>query len=98
MRRKGEQPVVKREDHWTPTHPVGHMIRTGSRWFSAWRVYKGYPIERLARASGIAVGRIWAVEMGGALARDELDALADVWLISADDLIASMPSPDMLVD
>lgn len=97
MRRKGEQPVAKAFDHWTPTHPVGHMIRTGSQWFSAWRVFKGYPIERLARASGISVDRIWAIDFGDALTRDELEAFAQLWLISAEDLIASMSSPNLLV-
>lgn len=98
MRRKGEQPVVRQIEEWTPQHCVAHMIRTGSNWFSAWRVQNGYPFARLERASGVPYGRIADLDLGASITRAEVEIFARLWSISADDLIASMPDPMLLAD
>ena len=38
------------------------------------------------------------IDRGGQVSRAEVDALARAWDISSGDLIASMPSPDLVID
>jgi len=97
-RRKGERPLVKELDNWSSDHPVAHAIRSGDPWFGAWQRQKCLPLVKLARLTGIPLQRFTAIEYGGAISRAEVDALARVWSISAGDLIASMPSPSLVID
>ena len=96
MRRKGEKPIPRLLDRWSPAHPVAHAIATGSPWFQAWQMQKCTPTVRLARQTGIAAARLAAIGAGDRLSRAELDALARAWTISAGDLIASLPDPGLV--
>lgn len=98
MRRKGERPLAKRLDSWSPEHPVAHMIATGSGWFDAWIMQKSTPLVRLARQTGISTARLMTIHAGDRVSRAEIDALACAWSISAGDLIASMPDPAPVVE
>jgi hypothetical protein len=96
-RRKGERPIPVQLDQWSPDHPVARAIQTGDGWFGAWQRQKCLPWVKLSRLTGIPEQRFIAIERGGPLSRSELDALARAWSVSASDLIASMPSPDLVV-
>jgi hypothetical protein len=76
MRRKGERPVAKLLDSWSPTHPVSRAIATGSTWFQAWAEQKGTPLGKLTRSTGMSQARLLAIDGGDRLSRAELDALA----------------------
>lgn len=97
-RRKGERPIPRLLDSWSPKHPVAHAIATGSSWFGAWAMQKAIPQAALARQTGISTARLTAIDHGDRVSRAELDALARAWCISSCDLAASMPEPDLLVD
>lgn len=97
-RRKGERPVPQQLDRWAPDHPVAHMVKTGTRWFSAWQMQKCVATSRLAKMTGMSERRLEAISRGDYLSRAELDALAIAWGVSAGDLIASMPSPHLVVE
>lgn len=96
-RRKGERPIPIQLDQWAHDHPVAHAIRTGDTWFGAWQRQKCIPLAKLSRMTGIPVQRFSAIHYNGPLSRAELDALACAWSVSAADLIASMPTPGLVV-
>lgn len=98
MRRKGERPIPRRLDEWSPAHPVAHAIATGSKWFTAWQVQKCTPVDKLARQTGISPTRLLTIDAGDHVSRAEIDALARAWTISSADLIASMPDPALVRD
>lgn len=95
-RRKGERPIVRPLDGWSHDHPVARCIREGDPWFYAWQRQRATPMERLARQTGISVPRLMTISRGDRVSRAEVDALARAWEISSGDLIASMPSPDLV--
>lgn len=97
-KRKGERPVPQELDRWAPDHPVANMIRTGTPWFSAWQMQKCVARFRLAKLTGISERRLEAISRGDCLSRAELDALSIAWGVSAGDLVASMPSPHLVVE
>ena len=97
-RRKGEQPIPKLLDTWPDSHPVAHMIRTGSKWFAALQMQKLTPNVRLARQTGIAPARLAAISAGDRVSRAELDALARAWNVSSGDLEASMGDKGLVAD
>ncbi|WP_375194870.1 hypothetical protein [Sphingobium sp.] len=97
-RRKGEQPIPKILDTFSSDHPVAHAIRTGSNWFGAWQRQKCIPYVKLSRLTGIPSQRFAAIEYGDRVSGAELEALARAWSVSAADLRASIPSPDIVID
>ena len=74
------------------------MIREGDGWFYAWLYQRATPLAKLARQTGISVPRLMTINKGDRVSRAEVDALACAWSISSGDLIASMPSPDLIVE
>lgn len=97
-RRKGERPIAVLLDAWSDSHPVAHAIRTGDVWFGAWQRQKCLPLAKLSRLTGIPVPRLMTLERGESIARSEVEALSRAWSVSAADLIASMPAPDLVID
>lgn len=95
-RRKGERPIARPLDSFSHDHPVARCIREGDPWFYAWQRQRATPFERLARQTGIAAARLMTISRGDRVSRAEVDALARAWEISTGDLIASMPSPDLV--
>ena len=79
------------------THPVARSIANGSRWFDAWHAQYGRSYDQLAKQSGIVVQRLHGLSGGQPVSCDEIIALASVWGVQREDVIASIPSPHMLV-
>ncbi|WP_198350842.1 helix-turn-helix domain-containing protein [Flavisphingomonas formosensis] len=96
MRRKGERPIIRRLEIWSPAHPVARAIATGDHWFGAWQRQNAIPFARLARQTGISEDRLEAMNRGDSLTRNEADALARAFGISTADLIASMPDAELV--
>ena len=96
--RKGEKPVSRPLDRWSPIHPVAHMIATGDRWFDAWSMQNATPIGRLSKVTGIPGSRLMTISGGRTVSRAEVEALALAWCISAADLAASMPVDVQVID
>lgn len=92
-RRKGERPIERPLDRFTPDHPVARTISQGDHWFYAWLAQKSTPLVRLARITGIPAERFFPIQRGGDVSRAELDALARAWSVSTQDLIRSMAEP-----
>ncbi|WP_380879565.1 hypothetical protein ACFB49_22990 [Sphingomonas sp. DBB INV C78] len=97
-RRKGERPVLRYLDRWSADHPVARSIAAGTNWFNAWIAQKATPFPRLAQRTGIPTARLMAIDQGDVIARSELEALSRAWSVSVNDLIASMPTADMVVE
>ena len=97
-RRKGERPIARPLDTWSNDHPVARMIREGDSWFYAWLYQRATPLVKLARQTGISVPRLMTINNGDRVSRAEVDALARAWSISVGDLIASMPSRNLVVE
>lgn len=97
-RRKGERPVLRYLDRWSTDHPVAHSIASGTHWYSAWAMQKSNSQSSLARATGIPMARLMAIEDGDVIARSELEALSRAWSVSVNDLIASLPSPELVIE
>ena len=99
-RHKGERIVDTAQFYipYGPGHPVHHMIATGSRWFDAWQFQHNLPNVRLVRAAGLAAERIYHLGHGGSVLRSEVEALAKVYGVQPEDIIASLPDPAMLVE
>jgi hypothetical protein len=97
MRRKGERPVIKLLDSWSPDHPVARAMATGSTWYQAWAEQKGTPLTKLVRRTGILPARLLAIDQGDRISRAEIDALAIAWSVSSEDLIASLSDPGRVV-
>lgn len=95
---KGEQPVDQGLFYrpYGADHPVAHMIRTGSGWFEAWQVQSNLDETRLSRRISMAPARIRQLRHGAPVKRAEVDALAQAYGVTADDIIASLPTPDLL--
>ena len=85
-------------DRWSPDHPLASTIASGTHWFSAWLGQKATPYHRLERLTGIPARRLQTISEGGPISRAELDALARAWCTSANDLMASMPDPSIVID
>ena len=96
MRRKGEKPVVKSWQDWGPKHPVANMIASGDPWFRAWCVQASIIPAKLAKLSGVEIGRINAIDMGDVVSRTELEAFAAVWGVDPAQVMASLPDPALL--
>ncbi len=96
--RKGEQPVPRQLDRWSPGHPVARVIASGTRWFDAWVGQKTTHYARLEKLTGIPARRLNTLSEGGSVSRAEVDALARAWCVSTADLIASMPDPSVVID
>lgn len=89
-RRKGERPIAKLVRPYTPDHPVAGWIARGSTWFEAWVGQKGTPFVVLTKKAGIAEARLFELSHGDAPTLSEIDALAKVWLVPPEGLIASI--------
>ncbi|MAN10845.1 MAG: hypothetical protein CMN63_00235 [Sphingobium sp.] len=99
-RHKGERMVDTAQFYipYGPGHPVYHMIATGSRWFDAWQFQHNLPNTRLARATGLTPERLYQLAFGGSVSRSEVEALAKVYGVQPEDIIASLPDPALLVE
>jgi hypothetical protein len=96
MRRKGEKKVGK---HWPPyddKHPIAHRIRTGDNWFYAWMAETA-PLVILEKRSGIPFGRLLGIDLYDKVTRAEVDALARAWGAPLEDVLASIPDPQMVI-
>lgn len=90
-RRKGERPVEKVWPAWDGDwHPVRRMIDDGDDWFRAWVFQAVTPWVRLARASGVPLARIVAIDNGDAPTADEIAGFAKAWDVDPAQIIASM--------
>lgn len=98
-RHKGAKPIDNSMFYmpYGPGHPVEHMISTGDRWFYAWHFQKCFSLDRLARATGIPMGRINALSMGDAVRESEVAALAAAYGVEPSDIVASLPDPAHLI-
>jgi len=97
-RRKGKRPIARPLDRWSDDHPVARTTREGDKWSYAWLRQRATPMAKLAQQTGISLPRLMTIDRGGQVSRAEVDALARAWDISSGDLIASMPSPDLVID
>lgn len=77
---------------YSPTCPVAHMIATGNGWFDAWR-FQFVTRRKLA----IPADRVEQLRRGAAVFASEIAMLADHYGVPVQDIIASLPSPDLLV-
>jgi len=82
-RRKGEQPVPQQLQRWSDDHPVPRLIRDGDHWFGAWVGQMATPYVKLAKRTGIPIGRLTAIDRGDVVSRSELEALARAWSAGA---------------
>ena len=97
MRRKGEQPVAKRLVQITPTSAVVMSITEGDHRFDAWVAEASTPWSKLARLTGIPGTRFSAIRSGDKISRAEIDALAQAWSVSSENLINTIPDHDLVV-
>lgn len=75
-----------------PDCPVARMIATGNTWFDAWRCQY---VTR--RKLAIPAGRIEQLRGGAPVLASEIAVLAAHYGVPAQDIIASLPDPDLLV-
>ena len=99
MRRKGEKPV----DHWMfyepydDMHPVARAMRTGTQWFTAWQFQYCQPTPKLAYRTDMTAERIYALSRGAPILLSEIEALAKVYCVHPEDIIASLPDSASLI-
>lgn len=98
MRRKGKKPVTRTQLAITPSSPVMRVIADGDTWFNAWTFQQCTPLARLARTTGLPMGRLCAIEQGDRISRAEIDALARAWCVSAEGLIGTLPDRSLVID
>lgn len=98
-RRKGERPIDKAQFYqpYDSTHPVAHAIRTGSCWFLAWQFQYGFSNARLAKQTGMSSDRMYQLDHGAPVEVAEVEALAIAYGVQSSDIIASLPSPELLL-
>ncbi len=89
-RRKGERPIPKEVRPYSWDHPVAHWIADGDGWFDAWVGQMCTPYAVLTRRTGITNERLLELSFGEAPTLSEIDALAKVWLVPPEGLIASI--------
>lgn len=89
-RRKGERPIPKVVKPYGPDHPVAHWIADGDGWFDAWVGQMCTPYAVLTKRTGIANARLFELSFGEPPTLAEIDALAKVWLVPPEGLIASI--------
>lgn len=89
-RRKGERPIVKEVRPYSWDHPVAKTIADGDGWFDAWVGQMCTPYAVLTRKTGIANERLFELSFGDAPTLSEIDALAKVWFVPPEGLIASI--------
>lgn len=75
---------------WGPIHPVQRGIRTGDRWLYAWIMQACTPYPLVARKTGIAADRLFALEAGAPPTPEECVALAALWQCPLEDVMASI--------
>lgn len=95
-RRKFERPILKELEVWSAKHPVARSIASGSHWFEAWLGQKCTPYQVIARKAGISPERSYAIGRNAPITLAEVKALAALWHIEPDDLIASMSNPELV--
>lgn len=93
-RRKGERPIPKEVRAYSWDHPVAHWIADGDGWFDAWVGQMCTPYAVLTRRTGITSERLFELSFGDAPTLSEIDALAKVWLVPPEGLIASIADAD----
>lgn len=93
MRRKGERPCVRSWPPYGPGHPVAGAISRGDRWFYAWVMQASTPYPKLSKLSGIPVERLERLHRGDPPSVDEIAALARAWLVTPQDVAASILDP-----
>jgi hypothetical protein len=95
--RKGEQPVPYPLDRWSSDHPLARTISSGTGWFDAWVGKKATNYVRLEKLTGIPNRRLLTISQGRRLpCRGR--RVGPRMGVSANDLIASMPDPSIVVD
>ena len=98
MRRKGERPYVRTWPAWGVEHPVYRAVAEGEMWFRAWYGEAATPFVRLKKLSGVGYDRINAIDQGDKLTWKELVAFAEAWKADPEQVVASLPSPDTMVE
>lgn len=93
-RRKGERPIPKVVRPYDADHPVRQWIADGDGWFDAWVGQMCTPYAVLTRKTGIASDRLFELSFGDAPTLAEIEALAQVWLVPPEGLIASIADAD----
>lgn len=96
--RKGFPRIPLKLDEWDKNSPTARDIRQGTHWFDAWQAHRGMIDTRISHLSGIPRERFYAMRQGDKISRAEVDALACVFSVSANDLIKSMDSRNRIVD
>lgn len=93
-RHKGAKPVDLASLYvpYGPNCPVARMIATGNNWFDAWR-FQFVTRRKLA----IPADRVEQLRGGAPVLASEIATLAAHYGVPAKDIIASLPSPDLLV-
>ncbi len=91
-RRKGERPIPKTVRPYDADHPVRRWIADGDGdgWFDAWVGQMCTPYAVLTKKTGIAQERLFELSFGEPPTLAEIDALAKVWLVPPEGLIASI--------
>lgn len=89
-RRKGERPIKKVERPYGPGHPVARWIAGGSGWFDAWVGQMLTPYVVLTKKTGIIEARLFELSYGAAPTLSEVSALAKVWFVPPEGLLASI--------
>jgi len=97
MWRKGERKVEKTGPPYDEKHPVAQMIATGSGWFWS-RMAQTTPLVVLEKRSGIDFGRLLGIDLYDLVTCAELEVLARAWNAPLEDVIASIPNPEWIVD
>ena len=75
MRRKGEQPRVKRLERWDEHGYIAQSIASGTHWLDAWLMQNNTPYHRLSSLTGIPTQRFAAITGGDVVSRAEIDAV-----------------------
>ena len=89
-RRKGEQPIPKVVRPYDADHPVKRWIADGDTWFDAWVGQMCTPYVVLTRRTGIPQERLFELSFGEVPTLSEVSALAKVWLVPPEGLLASI--------